>query len=251
MVPNIVHFIYLTGKMARPFSLINYIAVRAAFDHLHPACIMFHIDQEPENNEWWERARPFIIINKMMPPTEIEGQPLDYVQYKADVLRIDVLARYGGIYLDTDMICIKPFDAILKNDFVIGIQSHDHNGEIESFCAGVIISSPNHWFLHEWKRRIPEGLKTGIWAHHCVNTPVDIWKERKPEDIQVLSRDVFMPFGIDRNYLFEEPAVSIPHETLAIHVWETFWRDYLKHVTPDFIRTSNCLFAQISKRYLF
>ncbi|WP_088188558.1 glycosyltransferase [Desulfosporosinus sp. FKA] len=36
--------------------------------------------------------------------------------FTADFLRLDVLYRYGGIYLDTDILCQKSFDTLLFND---------------------------------------------------------------------------------------------------------------------------------------
>ena len=36
--------------------------------------------------------------------------------FTADFLRLDVLYRHGGIYLDTDVKCLKSFDSLLHND---------------------------------------------------------------------------------------------------------------------------------------
>ncbi|MCG4787758.1 glycosyl transferase, partial [Roseburia faecis] len=34
--------------------------------------------------------------------------------YPSDVIRLDVLYRYGGIYIDTDILVKKPFDEFLN-----------------------------------------------------------------------------------------------------------------------------------------
>lgn len=39
--------------------------------------------------------------------TEIFGRKVDHYAHKADVLRLEVLRDYGGIYLDTDILVIK------------------------------------------------------------------------------------------------------------------------------------------------
>lgn len=42
-----------------------------------------------------------------------------------DYARLDILYRYGGIYLDTDVEIIKPFDDMLNDDAFIGFGSYD------------------------------------------------------------------------------------------------------------------------------
>ncbi|MDR3021499.1 MAG: hypothetical protein LBU60_02320 [Clostridiales bacterium] len=41
----------------------------------------------------------------------------------ADVMRADVLYKYGGIYLDTDVELLRPLDELLQNKFFVGYES--------------------------------------------------------------------------------------------------------------------------------
>ena len=37
---------------------------------------------------------------------------------KADVLRYEILSRHGGVYVDADMVCLRPLDpASLEHEF--------------------------------------------------------------------------------------------------------------------------------------
>ena len=43
---------------------------------------------------------------------------------RADALRYDILNKYGGIYVDTDMALVKPINSLLSQitaDFFLGI----------------------------------------------------------------------------------------------------------------------------------
>ena len=39
--------------------------------------------------------------------------------FVSDVIRLDVLYRYGGVYLDTDMVVLRGLDEILENDLTL------------------------------------------------------------------------------------------------------------------------------------
>jgi hypothetical protein len=52
------------------------------------------------------------IIDRNETPLEDDGL---IVQHQADKLRISILAREGGIYLDTDVFALKPFTDLLTN----------------------------------------------------------------------------------------------------------------------------------------
>ena len=43
--------------------------------------------------------------------------------FVTDYIRLDVVYRYGGIYLDTDVELIKPLDSLLQNEAYFGLES--------------------------------------------------------------------------------------------------------------------------------
>ena len=73
MIPNIVHFVWLTGPNSREFSFVNYLAVRAAHDIQVPERILMHVNEEPVGNSNWERIRPYVEMVKADPPIEHNG----------------------------------------------------------------------------------------------------------------------------------------------------------------------------------
>lgn len=71
--------------------------------------------------------------------------------FAADVVRLWALYHHGGIYLDTDVICFKPFDDLLdKSDCFIGKEDSIHfagrvtEQYLTSHCMG---ATPRHPFI--------------------------------------------------------------------------------------------------------
>jgi hypothetical protein len=139
-IPNNIHIIYGLAKnfgwdeyehyvsevdkhMKRPasdsFDIIRYLAIKSAHDVNKPDNIFFYYCYEPYG-EWWDRAQKYITPVKVEPPKEIFGNPINSYAHQADVIRLQVLIEEGGIYLDSDTLCLKPLTPFLdKGKFVM------------------------------------------------------------------------------------------------------------------------------------
>lgn len=62
---------------------------------------------------------------------------------KSDILRYEILHRYGGLYVDCDFECLKPFDCLNCCDFYAGL---GYSPEVVILC-GLIGSIPGHPIL--------------------------------------------------------------------------------------------------------
>lgn len=249
MIPRIVHFIWINSPHGRSFNVINMLAVKMAHEIIKPGLIFMHCCGQPEANPYWDEIRQYVIIRPFNVATEYEGMRLEYIQYQSDLKRLQVLKEEGGVYLDTDMLMIRPIDDLYKSKCMMGVQNTYPDGKVESLCAALIMAEPESDFINEWLKRFGDGLRTGIWSHHCVVVPAEIMHDH-PDWITVPDRMRFMPWGLQENYLFLEPPVELPDETCAIHVWETYWRGHLNHVTPDYIKTGNNLFCKLFSPYV-
>jgi hypothetical protein len=67
-----------------------------------------------DKNKGWD---VFLWTDKNIP--KLHNQKLyDKIPYnagKADVLRIELLANYGGVYTDADSVCLKPIEPLIKD----------------------------------------------------------------------------------------------------------------------------------------
>ena len=79
---------------------------------------------------------------------------------KSDILRAEILDRMGGVYVDVDIECVRPFDELVeKYDFFAGIEP-PHVGVHPKSFPRVTISNAligacrGHPIIKSWKRQI-------------------------------------------------------------------------------------------------
>ena len=214
MIPNTVHFVWLTGPNSREFSFINYLAVRAAHTRQEGARVLMHVNAEPVGNVNWERIRPYVEMVRVEPPTTHNAYALTHVQYQADVLRLQILLEHGGIYLDTDMLLLKKVETFYDDACVL---SPDTVENPRSINAGIIMAAPGSAFIRRWLDAF-EVNKT--WAFGAVVLP---WKLLKEDDTGVAlthARD-FLPFTW-KNKAILSPGNRYAKAT-SVHMWETIF----------------------------
>jgi hypothetical protein len=235
-----IHFIWLTeaGK-GRPFSFINMLAVKAAAQ-FYSGKIWMWCNEEPKNNSNWMSIRHLVKIVKVNPPEHIDDVPLNYIQYKSDILRLQIIFEHGGIYLDTDHLLLKPLDSLIGKQLVLARESSG------SYAMSPIIAEPGSEFIKAWLKEIPEEIKKGIWASHAVVLPVKIAEKY---ECDVRPREEFFPFDLKDYYLFDESKVNEYEKHMkgvyGVHIYETFWQGYLEHINEIYVKNSDTLFAKL------
>jgi mannosyltransferase OCH1-like enzyme len=84
-----------------------------------------------------------------------------YKKYKYDIQRCDafrylVLYKYGGIYLDMDIVCLKKLDSFLKYDIVLAKSSNISS----SYTNAFFMVKPNHPFIKYCIDMLPEYINS-------------------------------------------------------------------------------------------
>lgn len=243
--PNIVHFIYFSGPKSRPYSYVNYLAVRAAHEVQRPDKIVMQCNEEPVGNPYWEAIRPYVEIAITEAPTHLGEADLKYPHYQSDVVRLRTLYEYGGIYLDNDMVLTEPLTPLMGDKIVMGA---DKPGEVTSIANAVIICPKNSTFVALWLHMM-EAEIGDKWAYHAVVLPAQIAK-MYPDLIDVRPHEAFIPCHWDDKYVFIEGAeVKKYTENYGIHLWETFWQNELSQIDDHYLATSQSPFAKLFGRY--
>lgn len=114
----------------------------------------------------------------------IFGRPISKFAHKADIIRLEALLEYGGIYLDLDVYTIRSFEPLRHFDTVLGLEGGVPGLEVHGLCNGVIISTPNSPFLKRWY----ESYRTfngNVWAKHSVAKPLQL-ALKNPSELLVL-----------------------------------------------------------------
>lgn len=291
MIPNIVHFVYglKSDFGGKNFSFVHFLAVVTAWKVNRPETIYFHYVYEP-SGEWWEKARPYLTLNRIPPPTEIFGRPLEHFAHKADVVRLEMLMRYGGIYLDMDVVCINSFRPLLQETFVMGREYG------LGLCNAVILSSADSEFLRIWHEQYRD-FDDAQWNYHSVRLPLKL-AQQYPSLIRVLDEYAFFyplhddpthtALWSDKSLLrqrlvlkkviqharvrlhnlvsptrLESPYPPLSHllgggrwqldrlgQSFCIHLWESIWWEHLQRMTPQAVVESRGNFPRIIRQVL-
>jgi len=253
MIPNIFHFIYFYPEVSEEneFSLINYICIKSAHKLNKPGKIYFYTNREPKSNEWWEKARNIITIRYIEPPDRIFDRELIHPAHKSDITRIYILKESGGIYLDLDIICKKPFSPLLNNKFVMGRQGLFRNAGL---CNGVILSEKNAEFLDLWLNEFKNFRSKGMdkfWDEISVKKSYQIAK-KYPNLIQIMPYRSFHYPMFYPEHMIRLFKKNIDYKNAYCHhLWETASKEkYLSKLTPEIIKTVDTTYNVIARRFL-
>ena len=275
MVPNILHFVFGMAPDfgGKPFSLVHYLSVKSAVVLNKPTVAIFHYQYEPEG-EWWEKAKPFLTLNKITAPDSFMGRRLYHVAHKADVVRLQALKETGGIYLDLDSISVKPLTGLLNNSFVIGGELKpdyvpknwrqrikyrlrlikNKNGNATGLCNAVLLSEQNSGFINGWLNEYKTFRSKGrdrYWNEHSVQVPERL-AAKNPELLTQLSPYAFhYPLYNEAGMksMFEE--ITEFSEAYLHHLWESFsWDKYLSKLTVEDIKNRDTTYNLIARRFL-
>lgn len=170
----------------------------------------------------------------------------------SDVFRYKLLLDRGGIYCDTDVVCVRPLDfAPKKQQFFATERIHPQPGQKQTFgVTPCMMKAPAGSKLME------EALAR---ARKILSTPGSDWGETGPVTITALVNkynlgsdtlppDAFCPIAYwDFMALVSGPGALFGH-TWGIHFYNEFWRRNFvdKNGTYDPL----CLFERLKRHYL-
>ncbi len=259
MIPNRCLFVFL-GRMQ--FSLVSYLAVRSAAETNQPDELVLYYEHAP-TGPWWERARPYVTeAVPVTPPTRIGTTELVHPAHQADVLRLDLLLKDGGIYLDLDVLCVRPLTPLLGERFVLGREGRAQDGEPPALCNGVILAEPDADFARAWLEGFDPA--TSLWSGFRSRGRDEYWNEIScrypahlaglhPDRITIAPHDAFhwpLWHAEHLERLFLGRGDEYPN-AYCHHLWQSLsWDRYLSALTPEYIRTVDTNFTLMARRFL-
>lgn len=170
---------------------------------------------------FWRRDNLPRLINQQLFDTE----PL--VVVRSGILRWELMARFGGVYLDSDYECLASIEPLLLRQVLLGYEN-------EGLVGDAILGAPEggHPFFTRMVYNLPAWYEHYTQERHPTKTPLDLgprylthilnmhgpnWPEIQP----ITDRRLLYPYRPD------EPVKIFP-ETLAVHRWAGTWKSVRK-----------------------
>ncbi|CAF4010981.1 unnamed protein product [Rotaria magnacalcarata] len=242
-IPNIVHFITSQGdaseavlkkfgprlgyrRMERApdeFQLINYLVLLSARNQIKPDQLYVHYSFEP-TGYWWTKAKQDLelnlTLNKIPPITSIYNHPLYHHAHRTDIARLEILDKYGGIYLDLDVLSLKSFSSLTSNPHHAEAIFAWERKKFNTICNAVIIAPIHSKFL----RRIYhsyQSFNSSCWGCHSVSLPGQLANIYINEVHILPSRAFFTPSwsNIEELYLYNRYNFK---NNYASHLWNSY-----------------------------
>lgn len=222
----------------KPWSWVHHMAVVLAAAVNDPPAILFWHEHEP-NGQWWEASRPYLTLRRIAAPREIFGRPLVHAAHRADVVRLLALIECGGVYIDSDVWCLKPFAGLRHAGFWMGRQG-GHYGLCNATMGGEAGSAfAKAWF--ESYRSFRSKGRDRYWDEHSVRLPLRLARGYR-ESVTVFPKDHFFhPLWGQLHKVFtpDRHGKQYLANSYSVHLWESVCWHWLADLDADAIdRTS-------------
>lgn len=269
-IPGLAHFVFGLRDEPEPFHLVHYLAVRSCLEMVEPAEVFVHCHHHPEG-PYWDRIEPLVRVERVEPVRAVSN--LDYPDpsvarysyaHHADFVRLDALAKHGGVYADIDTLFIAPIpERLWRNQFVIGREADVPDPVLgrrrPALSNAFLMSAPGSRFLEAWRAEIGTALD-GTWANHSCFLAKDL-ASRMPNEVHVEPQRTFhefepSPAGLSRLLEGNEKNLGgIVSIHLAAHLW---WDDERRDVSrvhagmisEEWIRRAPVTYARMARRFL-
>jgi mannosyltransferase OCH1-like enzyme len=159
----------------------------------------------------------------------------------ANFFRYKLLLERGGWWVDTDVICLKPFD--FADEYVFATET---DGEREVISSGIIKAPPGSEVMgYAWEvceQKDPQQLKWGETGPRLMTEAVSrfsLEQYQKP-------CHYFNPLNYKEWRRVFEPAF-FPEDGYAIHLWNEMWRAAGQDKNARY--DPNCLYEKLKTRY--
>jgi inositol phosphorylceramide mannosyltransferase catalytic subunit len=206
LIPKIIHHIWLGGELPEKYK--NYIK---SWKKYNPAWI---------HRLWTDKDIPDLKLKNI----DKFNQTKNFGQ-KSDILRYEILYKYGGIYVDTDFECLKPFDDLMSLKFFTGIA---YPSDVEMYF-GLVASIPEHPIMKYCIENM--GIINDRDANQVLTTTGNyhftkqFFNNKQTDGVVAFPMDFFYPFpNTNRDTIIGKARDKYIKEcSYAIHHWGVSW----------------------------
>jgi hypothetical protein len=184
-------------RKARPFGRKQALPVKAfvATQDLSRCSLVLWGDQDLSGNPWLAPFAPHVTCRVYEPDVEVRGTSLEArpdlygqqdrrVWRDGDLFRILVLHRYGGVYIDMDLVLLRSLGALLDQEFIYqwdnfdGVYNgaimhlHRHSAFARELIAGIVElpAGDCNWGRENLRRAIDRGVPITVFPSPFFDT---------------------------------------------------------------------------------
>jgi mannosyltransferase OCH1-like enzyme len=243
-VPKIVHYAwYSKSKLTLRFH--HYVSILSALKFIKPEKIIFWYEIAPKGPYWDEIKLKINESSKLemmhrVGPTSIYGNHINVEEHKSDVVRLEAVLKYGGIYMDLDVITLKNMDDLLKYDTTMGYELSNW------LCNGFIMSKAFAPFLRMWHTEYVS-FSDGHWNYHSVQLP-GILAKNYPSLVHTEWDTIHRPNWQETNKIYGKGVKYDWSRNYAMHLW---YRKYNKDHNKEDIKKLNSTLGEMFRYILY
>ena len=197
--------------------------------YVRPRKILLWYDavSTPPSGVWWQFARQSVAHLLPVPyqrPTSIYNRTLLVPEHQSDVVRLTVLEDFGGLYVDLDVIVVRPLDSLLNYDVSMGAETPLMLG------SGFILATrTNATFIRLWRQAYADNFDDSDWNRHSVYVPMEL-AQQQPNLVHVEWFSINRPNWNERHWLYTTGKLWDWSENYAVHLW---YREHPTDVVYD------------------
>jgi hypothetical protein len=179
-----------------------------------------------------------------------ESQIFQYQEHKsfsafANFFRYKLLLEKGGWWVDSDTVCLRPFD--FDREYVFSSEAFESRDLVN--CGVIKVPPASAAMSYAWdvcRSKQPARLKWGEVGPRLMAESV----ERHALGHFVASSRMFCPIGyLDwQSVLDSSRAWIFGDDVYAVHLWNEMWRRSQRD--KDETYHADCLYEQLKRRYL-
>ncbi|XKL63569.1 hypothetical protein PGB90_005933 [Kerria lacca] len=205
IVPNYIHFLRYGSRKLENVNFMDAVNILSAFKNQKPDKIFFHTDLGKFTGKYWDILmqvpgfKDVVEFPSIKPVDSIFGQPLNSwykLWHGSDILRIDILRRYGGIFIDNDVYVVKKLDEFRRFEMTLEIIDE------KSFGTMTLVAHKDARFLKLWHDSYKWYLGH-LWYYNAGEKPKIEILNARPELVHNVQdkfgvRDLRVPLYIEK-----------------------------------------------------
>lgn len=247
-VPNQIHFVFglRSDFGGRPFGLLHYLAVKSAVTVNRPDHVFIWCAHRPQGR-WWDLAMEISEFRTIQEFDTHKEVPREHYANRADLARLHILYQYGGIYLDLDTICVRPFGDLRQYPCSMGWEDVARN----NLCNAVILAEPQSRFV-KLMLDAQDDFRPGMWGDIGIVRSGQLAHDH-PELVHTVDREWFYwPSWEGGGYelLNVDCDTEFP-DAVCHHLWEhAYWDRGLSNLTVASLKAGESNLCRIVERLL-